>query len=120
MAEVNDIQIGGSHYKKDYQHWDFVCDTDLHYLLGCATKYVARWKDKNGIEDLKKSLHYIDKAEDRDIFPPASYITNPYVGKFCQQLGREESDIIITIMVGGYDSARRMIDELIRSNVCPD
>lgn len=64
----NDYQIGGNHYASEYQHWDFVCDTKLHYLLGCATKYVSRWRKKNGIEDLKKALHYLRKAKENRIY----------------------------------------------------
>jgi hypothetical protein len=62
MISANDRQVGGDHYKKEYQHWDFVTDTGLPYLLGCFTKYVTRWRGKNGMEDLQKSLHYLQKA----------------------------------------------------------
>lgn len=58
---VNDRQVGGSHYVSSYQHWDWVVDHDIPYLLGCATKYLIRWKKKNGIEDLEKSYHYVEK-----------------------------------------------------------
>jgi hypothetical protein len=58
---ANDTQVGGSHYKTKYEHWDFVLDTGMGYLQGCATKYVARARKKNGLEDLNKALHYIDK-----------------------------------------------------------
>lgn len=58
---ANDHQVGGAHYKTAYEHWDLVQDTHMDYLAGCATKYVARWRKKNGIEDLKKSLHYVNK-----------------------------------------------------------
>ena len=58
---ANDQQIGGTHYRSAYQHWDFVVDNELNYLQGCGTKYVSRWRKKNGIQDLTKSLHYIAK-----------------------------------------------------------
>ena len=58
----NDKQVGGSHYQSEYQHWDFV-RLGLHgrYLEGCATKYVSRWRDKGGAQDLEKALHYVEK-----------------------------------------------------------
>lgn len=34
---------------------------DNRYLEGQITKYLFRYKDKNGAEDLQKSLHYCDK-----------------------------------------------------------
>lgn len=59
---ANDKQIGGNHYRTgDKQHWDWCVEHDIGYLEGCATKYIARWRDKNGTEDLEKSLHYIEK-----------------------------------------------------------
>lgn len=68
--EVNEYQIGGNHYVKDYQHWDMVCDTDMPYLIAVATKYIDRWRDKNGVEDLRKSVHYLAKADELGIFMP--------------------------------------------------
>lgn len=63
MSEVNDKQVGGRHYKSKYQHWDFVITHELHYLLGCATKYVTRRKvDRR--QDLDKGIHYIEKMID--------------------------------------------------------
>lgn len=59
---ANEMQVGGTHYQGDYQHWDMVVDTRMPYLLGCATKYIARYKKKHGSEDLRKAIHYIDKA----------------------------------------------------------
>lgn len=49
------------HYDTGYQHWNLVLDTGMGYLEGNATKYVSRWRKKNGLEDLKKALHYVNK-----------------------------------------------------------
>lgn len=62
MSEANQNQVGGDHYKgKAIQPWDFIVANGLGFLEGNVIKYVARWKDKNGIEDLKKARHYLDK-----------------------------------------------------------
>lgn len=61
---ANDTQVGGQHYMSEYQHWDFVTSLNLGYLIGNATKYVARAAKKNGAEDLRKALHYITKFEE--------------------------------------------------------
>lgn len=59
---ANDIQVAGSHYKnKDIQPWDFIAANNLGYFEGNIVKYVSRWQDKGGIEDLKKARHYLDK-----------------------------------------------------------
>lgn len=55
-------QIGGDHYKKRaMQPWDFIAANNIGFFEGNAIKYIVRWKDKGGVEDLKKAKHYIDK-----------------------------------------------------------
>lgn len=62
---VNEIQIGGDHYKiSQYQHWDWVIDVRLPYLEGNATKYLSRWRNKNGVLDLEKAEHYVAKIRE--------------------------------------------------------
>lgn len=85
MMEVNNYQIGGKHYIKDYQHWDMVCDTSMPYLLGCATKYIDRWRKKNGVEDLRKAVHYIAKAGELGIYMPEQ----PVRDFFLKIIGKE-------------------------------
>ena len=58
---ANETQVGGSHYKTEYEHWDLAIVCQLPYMEGTATKYVARWRKKNGLEELQKALHYHDK-----------------------------------------------------------
>lgn len=60
--QANDIQVGGSHYASPYQHWDFVAEAlQGRYLEGQITKYVYRWRKKNGTQDLEKALHFTNK-----------------------------------------------------------
>jgi len=65
-ADVNSYQVGGSHYARggDCQHWDWIERNGMGYLEGCATKYVSRWRFKNGVQDLHKALHYVAKIRD--------------------------------------------------------
>lgn len=49
------------YYQCAYQHWDFVIRVGLTYLEGCTTKYVTRWRKKEGAKDLWKALQYLDK-----------------------------------------------------------
>ena len=59
---ANDTQIRGNHYKgKPLQVWDFVAANNLGYFEGNIVKYVSRWKDKGGVDDLRKAKHYIEK-----------------------------------------------------------
>ena len=60
-------QIGGTHYTtKEIQPWDAMeawmsAEAFSGFLQGNAIKYLARWKDKGGVEDLRKARHYLDK-----------------------------------------------------------
>lgn len=59
--DVNSSQVGGDHYRSEYQHWDFAADCDLGYFESACTKYVTRWRSKNGVVDLEKAIHYTKK-----------------------------------------------------------
>lgn len=58
---ANERQVGGTHYASTFQHWDFIEHYGVGYLEGCLTKYVTRHHKKNGLEDLLKASHYLDK-----------------------------------------------------------
>src|SRR5215472_13432335 len=62
---ANDRKI--PHYNTEYQHWDLAVIIPLGYLEGCSTKYVCRWRKKNGLDDLDKAMHYLDKL--MEIYP---------------------------------------------------
>lgn len=75
MSDPNATQVGGSHYQSSYQHWDFVrIVLDGRYLEGCASKYASRWRKKNGLQDLMKLRHYVEKIrslEEEGAYGPA-------------------------------------------------
>lgn len=54
-------QVGGDHYEAAYQHWDYCTAVSVPYLESAATKYVSRWRKKDGVKDLKKAKSYIEK-----------------------------------------------------------
>ncbi len=58
---ANSHQVGGDHYKSDFQHWDMIEENGIGYLEAAATKYITRWRDKNGFKDLEKAGHYTQK-----------------------------------------------------------
>jgi len=61
-AIANAQQVGGTHYKdKAIQPWDYIASNDMGYLEGNVVKYVSRWKEKGGVQDLKKAMHYLTK-----------------------------------------------------------
>ncbi|AQW82870.1 DUF3310 domain-containing protein [Campylobacter pinnipediorum] len=57
----NRKQIGGSHYEKmTIEPIDFITSNNIGFCEGNIIKYICRYKDKNGGEDLKKAKWYID------------------------------------------------------------
>jgi hypothetical protein len=64
---ANSTQIGGTHYtSKAIQPWQAMeawmsREAFEGFLQGNAIKYLARWKDKGGVDDLRKARHYLDK-----------------------------------------------------------
>ena len=55
------FQVGGNHYAKyPIQPTEFIVRNNIGFCEGNVVKYVTRWKDKGGVEDLKKARHYID------------------------------------------------------------
>jgi hypothetical protein len=61
QMKANEKQVAGNHYKSSIEHWDYVVANDLDYFQGQITKYVTRWKNKNGVTDLLKAQHFLEK-----------------------------------------------------------
>jgi hypothetical protein len=58
---ASETQVGGSHYKKyRIQPAEFSYYNNIPYLEATAIKYLCRWRDKGGIQDLEKAKHFID------------------------------------------------------------
>jgi hypothetical protein len=67
MENPNLHQVGGDHYaSKSVQPWEAMeswmsAEAFSGFLQGNCIKYLARYRDKNGIEDLLKAQHYLSK-----------------------------------------------------------
>lgn len=54
-----------SHYKgRKFEAIDIIEDYGLNFCEGNALKYLLRYKQKNGIEDLKKCIWYVKRIID--------------------------------------------------------
>jgi hypothetical protein len=70
-----DVQIGGEHYKTlgDYQPWEVLRhwltpDEFRGYMKGTAITYLARERQKGGMQDIQKACHTLEgliELEDR-------------------------------------------------------
>ena len=52
------------HYNRGIEMWDYAYSHNLDFFEGNIVKYVTRWKEKNGVEDLHKAKQYLDKLID--------------------------------------------------------
>ena len=73
LRSANTKQVGGKHYQKPIQHWDFVIANSVPYMEAQIMKYVFRWREKGGLQDLKKAQHFLEKLIEvnRGFTPPA-------------------------------------------------
>jgi hypothetical protein len=58
---ASNVQVGGSHYK-DFaiQPAEFCARNGIPFLEGNVIKYVTRHRQKNGAEDIRKAIHYLN------------------------------------------------------------
>tara|TARA_R100001460_G_scaffold89486_1_gene131006 strand:- start:443 stop:658 length:216 start_codon:yes stop_codon:yes gene_type:complete len=58
-------QVGGKHYMKyKIQPIEFITQNNIPFIEGNVIKYLLRYKEKNGMQDLDKCIHYIELLKD--------------------------------------------------------
>ena len=54
-------QEGGQHYKdKAIQPIVYIHANNMNFCAGNVVKYITRYKEKNGAEDIRKVIHYCE------------------------------------------------------------
>lgn len=54
-------QEGGNHYKNlKIQPIEYIHANNIPFTEGSIIKYVSRWREKGGIQDLKKAMHFLE------------------------------------------------------------
>ena len=59
---MND-NINPTYYRKGIETTDYIVSHSMNYLEGNIIKYVTRYKDKGGLEDLKKAEWYLTRLK---------------------------------------------------------
>lgn len=59
--KVDDNKIKPNYYGNEIDVIDFVMMNNLDFMQGNIIKYVVRYKNKNGLEDLLKARQYLDR-----------------------------------------------------------
>ena len=66
LAEMS--TINPQHYQQgEIEVIDFILDQKMDYLTASVQKYLARWRFKNGIDDLRKARWFLDKLIEQQV-----------------------------------------------------
>jgi len=58
---ATDHQVAGNHYQKlKIQPIEYILANEMQFCEGAIIKYISRWRDKGGVEDLRKIKHFCD------------------------------------------------------------
>jgi hypothetical protein len=65
MTEIKTMNdnINPPYYRKGIETTDYIVSHSMNYLEGNIIKYVTRYKDKGGLEDLKKAEWYLTRLK---------------------------------------------------------
>lgn len=93
-----EIQVGGDHYKKyAIQPLEFAEKIGLNPICFSAFKYVTRFKDKNGLQDLDKAIHCLDIhneiGKEKDLYVDCNMLT-----KFLDQFSEMHAKVIFIVL----------------------
>ncbi len=101
---MSKTQVGGDHYKKlGISPFDYSMANNLDAMQHTAIKYITRFRDKNGVEDLAKAKDTIDqliKYETPKRTPHDAHEVE-LVQKLVAQIPKDRYSIIFTTGRGG-------------------
>lgn len=61
QPKPTETQVGGAHYKGlAIQPMEYALKNNLNYAQANVVKYITRYKDKGGVEDLRKAIHNVE------------------------------------------------------------
>lgn len=101
-----DKEVGGTHYADmKIEPIELIQALKLDFFQGSIVKYVSRYKNKNGIEDLKKASHYCQWCIDHDM---------------CYNLDIDDSQSLMIDMYCDINNLADLENIIIESAVCCD
>ena len=114
MKTSNSYQVGGDHYaSKTVQPWDAMeswmsKEAFAGYLHGNCLKYLARYREKNGVQDLEKCKHYLAKLIEIEM---AENILQFQAGREAAMCGLTRDTRRSKDWLEGYDQVKAESDE---------
>lgn len=106
MEQVETLkhQVGGDHYMKMVmQPIELIMQAQLSYIQGNIVKYISRYKYKNGLEDIKKTIQYAKFAMEYDDKGPKHASVNlAYAYCKANSLSQAQTNIIISAITTDF------------------
>lgn len=104
-------QIGGSHYKNfKMQPIELIAKTRCSFIQGNIVKYISRYKEKNGKQDLEKVIHYAKLALELGDKGNLGFRRANAFSAYCQVNNLSEAQTKI-IQHTGWDNYANVIEE---------
>ena len=61
MRNIMSDNINPTYYQKGIETTDYIVSHNMNYVEGNIIKYVTRYKEKNGLQDLLKAEWYLNR-----------------------------------------------------------
>ena len=80
MKEIKTMSdnINPTYYQKGIETTDYIVSHSMNYLEGNIIKYITRYKDKGGLEDLNKAEWYLTRLKKAYLDEAKDYIQQEY------------------------------------------
>lgn len=113
-------EVGGNHYKKcSYQPIELMEAVGMFSCVANILKYIVRYKDKGGKEDLKKILHYcqLQQALGGNWYEDTDYSADEFYEfiKCNQHLDDCQIRCILAIEKKDMEEIVRIVSELLKN-----
>ena len=66
--------INPTYYRKGIETTDYIVSHSMNYLEGNIIKYITRYKDKGGLEDIEKAEWYLARLKKELLEEAEDYI----------------------------------------------
>lgn len=112
LKDIKEKNIIPTYYHKgNYDVIEFCNKYEIGFTTGNIIKYIVRYKNKNGIEDLKKAREYLNRRYVEDLI-----IDNEDKIKFYREnnLSYEQGKIIDLVFNNSHKRAEEILNDLIK------
>ncbi len=113
---MENIKTERMHYEKlKMQPIDLIIKSNLSFIQGNIIKYISRYKNKDGVRDIKKCIHYAQLAiEYNSTGPRIRMLQFGYMYCKANNLSLQAKKIVIATMQDDYYHVAKLCRKLIK------